>query len=97
MEDILFYIPVIVIPILVVLISVYLLAFYGHPDDEKTAYFPKFLVVCSLTMSHIIVLFIPLDISSDFNAMDFWIITLSIAMTMIFVFIPIAILYYEED
>lgn len=95
MKDILFYLPVIIAPILVTLISVYLLAFYSHPDDNKSAYFAKFCIVSSLVISHIIVLIIPLDVSSEMNTLDVWTSVFIIAMTLIFVFIPISILFYE--
>jgi len=90
---------VIILPILILFISVYLLAIFSHPDEKSENPHLKLLIILGITISHICVLLIPLDLAND-NLVDMqllWEVVLWTMIVFVTILIPMAVIYYEKD
>jgi hypothetical protein len=99
MSNLILLLPLITIPILILVISTYLLALFSHPDEKSQSPHLKLLIILGLTISHICVLLIPLDLAND-NLIDIqllWEIVLWTMLVFVTVLIPVAVIYYEKD
>mmetsp|Transcript_285 Transcript_285/g.888 ORF Transcript_285/g.888 Transcript_285/m.888 type:complete len:505 (-) Transcript_285:677-2191(-) len=93
-------------------VSVYILAHFQHPQDTLQAWFPKGVVVLSLTLTMVAILLLPLDVANR-SACDahlvlsaceltlpmeklWYAVVLSETLLILFV-IPFTMFYYEAD
>jgi LMBR1 domain-containing protein 1 len=91
--------PLIILPILILCISVYLLALFSHPSEKSENHHLKLLIILGITISHICVLLIPLDLANE-NLIDMqllWQIILWTMLIFVIILIPLAVIYYEKD
>jgi len=83
--------------------AVLLIAYFGHPDDKMTAWFPKAVVVAGLYLAFANVLALPADVANARGqgggldiALLWQIVYICIAVFLVII-IPFAYFYYEND
>jgi len=93
-------------------ISFYILIYYSHPDDRNQAYFPKVVVVLTLSLSEIAVVMLSLDVANQagvvgcgqsnnncggLNLAVAWQAIFGTALVFVGGVIPFAIFFYEAN
>jgi len=83
-------------------ISIYILVYFQDEADKNTAYFPKILVVFSLTLSFAMILMLPMDVANARTngglAMNgLWIAVFIMAVVLIVIVLPFSIFFYEAE
>lgn len=93
---------ILVVMVLILLASCYILVYFQHEEDRNTAYFPKLVVVCGLSLSAYVVLMLPLDVANTHTGgtlridVMWQIVYIAIAVFCVGI-IPFTIFYYEAD
>ena len=107
MADAFLIIVCIILPVIILLGNVYVLINFQHPEDHNQAYFPKAVVVFSLTLSVMSVLMFPLDVANtracdeDISCSltlpmkDLWYAVYVIMAINVAFIIPFCIFFYE--
>jgi LMBR1 domain-containing protein 1 len=95
---------IIVAVIFLILLAVgnfYILVYFSSEEDKNTAWFPKIIVVFSLTLVCANILMLPLDVANNNNGglpMEIiWIVAYSLTGALSLVVIPFTIFYYEAE
>ncbi|KAI8854443.1 hypothetical protein BC829DRAFT_412971 [Chytridium lagenaria] len=100
MVDAVLIVTSILFAILVIVASIYFLVYFQHPDDKWLAWFPKVVVVVSLSLAAFNLFLLPLDVTNQRNdggipmeriTVAFYITTVLIVM----VGVPFTVFYYE--
>lgn len=102
----------VVVAALALVSNVYVLVHFQHPDDRTQAWFPKVVVVTGLTLAELSILLLPLDVANraacdgaiiesacryTLPMTDLWFAMYLTMICYIFVMIPWALFYYEQD
>ncbi|KAI8897956.1 LMBR1-like membrane protein [Globomyces pollinis-pini] len=97
-------ITVIVFAILVMIAAVYFVVYYQHPQDRNVAWFPKVVVVLSLSLAAFNLFLLPLDVANQQVGGNTGLpmATLTIAfyaatIGIVVLFVPFATFYYEGE
>jgi len=102
MVNVVLIVIAVVMALVIAAISVYILVYFQDEADKNTAYFPKFLVVVSLTLSFCMILMLPLDVANARTdgglAMNgLWIGVFIAAVVLIVIVLPFSIFFYEAE
>jgi len=86
---------------LLVVANVYIMVYFQSVEDKNTAWFPKGVVLLSLTLVEVNILLLPLDVANRSNGgipMDIlWIICYVLTGVLSIGIIPFTIFYYEAE
>eukprot|EP01112_Ceratiomyxa_fruticulosa_P023012 TRINITY_DN862_c0_g1_i2.p1 TRINITY_DN862_c0_g1~~TRINITY_DN862_c0_g1_i2.p1 ORF type:complete len:529 (+),score=73.80 TRINITY_DN862_c0_g1_i2:255-1841(+) len=102
MVNIYLIIVAVILVLAIVAGSIYILVYFQHPEDKNTAYFPKIIVILSLTLACISILMLPFDVANaqtngGFPMDILWLVVYIVIAGMVVVVIPFAIFYYEGE
>jgi len=95
---------VLVMIVVLIIINIYILAHYSHPLESKfgESLFAKIIIVFALLIPEMMILLLPLDVSSqqdgaNLDMKTFWYTMTMTSMSFIFLVLPIAYFYYETE
>ncbi|KAJ3121152.1 minichromosome maintenance protein 5 [Nowakowskiella sp. JEL0407] len=95
----------IIFGLLIIIGSVYFLVYFQHPDDKWVAWFPKVVVVLSMSLAAFNIFLLPLDVANqkgEFQRFAIPMTTIQLAFyiattVIVTIFVPFTVFYYEGE